>query len=528
MKASSDTTSAAAAAAAASMAAAAAVAVAWLTVSLLLAGGALAATSPSVVVATTKGPVRGYLHRAATGKPAYTYLGIPYGKPPIGERRFRKPEPVDSWVKEYNASEFSASCWQSVDTFFAGFAGAEMWNPNTPMDEDCLYLNVWQPVSAAARGRATSNLAVVVWIYGGGFYSGTSSLDVYDGKILTSEYNVIVVSMNYRVGSLGFLAFQRDDAPGNVGLLDQVMALEWVRDNIVYFGGDPNRVTLVGESAGAVSVSMHLLSPLSKDLYARAIMESGTANTVWATMSDEVAKSRGLLLAEALRCPDDPNNLDALIECLRGKSPLEIIDREWVTYQICEFPWVPVIDGEFLVETPLASLERRTFKKTNILLGSNREEGSYFIIYQLTDYFQKRENIYVPRAQFPKEMKNLFNFSNSVGHQAIVFQYTDWLDPDDSARTINSFDKAVGDYYFTCNVNRFASAYAGDGQGVYMYYFTHRSSQNQWPKWMGVMHGDEINYVFGEPMNADLPYTADERELSRRIMSYWTNFAKTG
>lgn len=498
----------------------------------VLAGGATAIRSsgpydPSIVVTTTKGPVRGFLRYAPTEKPVYTYLGIPYGKPPLGERRFRKPEPVDNWVTEFNASKYSASCWQFVDTFFPGFSGAEMWNPNTRMHEDCLYLNVWQPVSAV-KHRSTSSLAVMVWIYGGGFYSGTSSLAVYDGKVLASEYDVIVVSMNYRVGSLGFLAFGREDAPGNVGMLDQVMALEWVRDNIVYFGGDPNRVSLFGESAGAVSVSMHLLSPLSRNLFARAVMESGTANVNWGTMSAEVAKTRGLRLADALRCPDDPNNLDAIIECLRVKEPDDIVDKEWVTTEICEFPWVPVIDGNFLVETPLQSLERHNYKKTNMLLGSNSEEGSYFIIYHLTEDFRKEEDIYVPRKRFEHEVKNLFNFSNSIGHQAIIFQYTDWEDPEDSARTINSFDKSVGDYYFTCNVNNFAKAYAKSGQTIYMYYYTHRSSQNPWPKWMGVMHGDEISYVFGEPLNPNIPYLQKERNLSKKIMQYWTNFAKTG
>lgn len=202
--------------------------------------------------------------------------------------RFRHPRPAEKWEGILNATKPPNSCVQIVDTVFGDFVGAQIWNPNTELSEDCLYINVVAP-----RPRPT-NAAVMLWIFGGkysfiishtnqskvfqpniifvclllffagGFYSGTATLDVYDHKTLVSEENVIMVSMQYRVASLGFLYFGTPDVPGNSGMFDQVMALQWVHDNIAAFGGNPDNVTLFGESAGAVSVSMLLLSPLSR------------------------------------------------------------------------------------------------------------------------------------------------------------------------------------------------------------------------------------------------------------------------
>ncbi|XP_077287988.1 acetylcholinesterase-like [Arctopsyche grandis] len=397
-----------------------------------------------------------------------------------------------------------------------------MWNPNTPISEDCLYINVYAP-----KPRP-KNAAVMLWIYGGGFYSGTNTLDVYDPKILVSEENVIIASMQYRVASLGFLFFDTSDVPGNAGLFDQLMGLQWVHDNIHAFGGNPNNITLFGESAGAVSVSMHLLSPLSRNLFSQAIMQSGSPTAPWAIISREESLLRGLRLAEAVNCPHERSEVNAAIECLRKKDALELVNNEWGTMGICEFPFVPMIDGAFLDETPQRSIAVKNFKKTNILMGSNSEEGHYFIIYYLTELFRKEENVYVNREEFLQAVKELNPYVNSVAKQAIVFEYTDWLNPDDPVRNRDALDKMVGDYQFTCNVNEFAHRYAETGNNVYMYYYKHRSVISPWPSWAGVIHGDEISFVFGEPLNPSKNYAPQEIELSKRIMRYWANFAKTG
>lgn len=458
----------------------------------------------SLVIQTKKGKVRGITISAATGKKVDAWMGIPYAQKPIGNLRFRHPRPVESWDGILNTTTQPNSCVQIIDTVFGDFSGATMWNPNTPLSEDCLYINVVVP-----KPRPTK-AAVLVWIFGGGFYSGTNTLDVYDHNILVSEENIILVSMQYRVASLGFIYFGTPEVPGNAGMFDQMMALQWIRDNIAAFGGNPNNITLFGESAGAVSVSLHLLSPLSRNLFSQAIMESGSATAPWAIISREESILRGLRLAEAVQCPHDRSQLGAVIECLRKKDPTELVNNEWGTLGICEFPFVPVIDGAFLDEHPVRAMSNKNFKKTNILMGSNTEEGYYWIIYYLTELFRKEENVYVNRQEFLRAVTELNPYVNAVARQAIVFEYTDWLNPDDPVSNRDALDKMVGDYHFTCNVNEFAHRYAETGNNVYMYYYKHRTIANPWPSWTGVMHADEINYVFGEPLNPAKSYTNQE------------------
>ncbi|XP_020287286.1 acetylcholinesterase-like isoform X2 [Pseudomyrmex gracilis] len=477
-----------------------------------------------LIVHTKKGLVRGKTLTATTGKEVDVWFGIPYAQKPIGPLRFRHPRPAERWSGVLNATTLPNSCVQILDTVFGDFAGATMWNPNTPLSEDCLYVNVVAP-----RPRPT-NAAVMVWIFGGGFYSGSATLDVYDHKILVSEENIILVSMQYRVASLGFLYFGTADVPGNAGLFDQMMALQWVRDNIAAFGGNPDNVTLFGESAGAVSVSMHLLSPLSRHLFNQAIMQSGSPTTPWAIIARDESITRGLRLAEAVGCPHSHESLREVIDCLLTKDAEELVKNEWGTLGICEFPFVPVIDGAFLDESPQRSLATTSFKKANILMGSNTEEGFYFIIYYLTELFRidGTEDVKVTRDQFISAVSELNPYVNQIGRHAIIYEYTNWLHPDDPHANRDALDKIVGDYQFTCNVNEFAGRYADTGNTVYMYYYKHRSLNNPWPRWTGVMHADEINYVFGEPLNPSKGYTQEEIHLSKRMMRYWANFAKTG
>uniref|UniRef100_A0A182J9S0 Carboxylesterase type B domain-containing protein n=1 Tax=Anopheles atroparvus TaxID=41427 RepID=A0A182J9S0_ANOAO len=181
--------------------------------------------------------------------------------------------------------------------------------------------------------------------------------------------------------------------------------------------------------------------------------------------------------------------------------------------------------GSGIAERSLAS---GRFKKTDILTGSNTEEGYYFIIYYLTELLRKEEGVTVTREEFLQAVRELNPYVNGAARQAIVFEYTDWTEPDNPNSNRDALDKMVGDYHFTCNVNEFAQRYAEEGNNVYMYLYTHRSKGNPWPRWTGVMHGDEINYVFGEPLNPSLGYTDDEKDFSRKIMRYWSNFAKTG
>lgn len=483
------------------------------------------------IVRTATGQVRGKRFQMTDfgGRTIDAFLGIPFAEPPTGYLRFRHPRPVRKWDGVYNATRLPNSCYQEPDLNFGpDFYGSTVWNSPTNVSEDCLYLNVFVP-----RPRQRK-MAVMVWIYGGGFYSGTTTLDLYDGKILSALNDVIVVSIAYRVGALGFLSLNHPSAPGNAGLFDQLMGLEWVQQNIRYFGGDPDNVTLFGESAGSVSVSLHLLSPLSHNKFQRAILQSGSANMPWATLTVDEAKRRSTELAfDYLPCPRT-TDMAVVADCLRGITADEVVEKQWVSRGILQFPFLPVVDGVFLPASPDELLRRRSFKRCPILIGSNRNEGSFFLIYELKNYLDL-DRATMTRRQFNDSVERLFFYYpqypttvNEHGMRAIKFQYTDWLHFDDSARNIYALDMAVGDSQFVCPLNTFAHAYATAKQSVYMYYFTQRYSSNPWPMWMGVLHGDEIFFSFGEALKFKDNFTEDERQLSRKMILYWGNFAKTG
>ena len=463
------------------------------------------------------------------GKHVDEFYGIPYAKPPVGDLRFKHPLPADSWTGTLNATKYPNSCWQTLDTFFGNFSGATMWNANSMLSEDCLYLNVVIPHKPHHRLNKT---AVMVWIYGGSFYSGTATLDIYDMKQMCAEHDIIMVSLNYRMGPFGFATVNTPDLPGNAGLFDQLMALEWVQENIHHFGGDKDNVTIFGESAGSVSVSMHLLSPLSRNKFSRAILQSGVSNAAWGTVTQEEGKSRTEELGRYLQC--EAGNQAELVTCLMETDPRTLCDNQYVTAGTMQFPFVPVIDGSFFIETPEVTLRKRNFKKCPILIGTNANEGTYFLMYDASDFITLK-GLQMNREQFVFTMNQVFYYYpqypvkiNSFGLEAIIFQYTNWLKPEDDLANFRGLDQAIADYHFVCQVNEFAHAYAQSGQNVYMYRFTERYSSNPWPSSLGVMHADEITFAFGLPLRPKANFTALERELSRQIMRYWTNFAKSG
>ena len=491
------------------------------------------ASNDDLIVNTENGRVRGIrYYLPSLNKAVDAYLGIPFAKPPVGHLRFRHPQPIDRWNGIYNATKLPNSCYQVPDLVFGReFSGSNVWNPTTRVSEDCLYLNVWVPRTQPRLRKS----AVMVWIYGGGFYSGTTTLNVYDGKILAAENSIIIVSMAYRVGAFGFLSLNHVSAPGNAGMFDQLMALEWVQHNIRHFGGDPDNVTLFGESAGSVSVSLHLLSPLSHSKYQRAILQSGTANMPWATLTMAQAKHRSLELAvQYLGCNSDTDDMEEIADCLRAFPPQKLADEQFITRGPLQFPFLPVIDGAFLIEPPMETLRRKNFKRCPILIGSNFNEGSWFIIYEVPQYLGLNKKS-MSRKEFLYSIDHMFYYYpqynqtiNQLAMDAIRFQYTNWLDPEDTHENVRALDAAVADSQFICPLNQFAQLYSLSGENVYMYFFTQRYSTNPWPKWMGTLHGDDIMFMFGEALKPGLNFTQDDKDLSRAMMHYWTNFAKSG
>ncbi|XP_059188207.1 acetylcholinesterase-like [Centropristis striata] len=492
----------------------------FLTVSL--------ATQDDLVIDTRHGKVQGKL-LPVLGGDVRAFLGIPYGKPPLGKLRFRAPEPVERWEGVKDATKFPNSCYQLRDTAFPGFEGAEMWNPNTPLSEDCLYLNIWSPRANKTQPKPPPLAPVLVWIYGGGFIQGTSSLDIYDGRFLTKSEGVVVVSMNYRLGAFGFLSLpDNKNIQSHSGLLDQRLAFQWVANNIAAFGGDPTKVTLFGESAGSASVGFHLLSPGSHALFHRAVMQSATPNAPWATISKNEAWRRSMKLATLLGCPTSPPaDMEA---CLQKADPMKISLKQYdvlTSPAAISLPFVPHVDGDFLPEEVDVLLSTGNIPKKEVMFGLNQDEGTYFLVYGLPGFSITDQSL-ITRKNFLDGVAMTVPHASNVARDAAIFRYTDWADEDNRMKNRDSMGRLLGDYNFVCPVLDFAHRYSQRGGKTLLYLFDHRSSVNPWPQWMGVMHGYEIEFVFGMPLNASLGYTKNEVNMTKKFMKHWANFARTG
>lgn len=318
-------------------------------------------------VSTTSGTVRGFI-QSFNGVDIRTFLGIPFAVPPVGDLRFRRPVPVQNWNSTLETKKFADACTQAKFTVFVGKpeeAGEEAWNPKSNFSEDCLYLNIWAPHTAD-----DTKLSTLVWIYGGGFFSGSTDLDVYDGKYLASLYKVIIVSIAYRTDTLGFLYLGDEAAPGNMGLLDQNLALKWISENIDKFGGDSNNITLFGESAGAASVNFHMFSPLSSDLFQRAIMQSSTGLCHWAFSTPEKAKQKSMNIVKKLKC--NKTTVKETMKCLNTLDATQLLTSDFIP---------GTVDGYFLTKPPSSYLNQADIANKEVILGVNTNEYSYFLIY---------------------------------------------------------------------------------------------------------------------------------------------------
>ncbi|KAM4742246.1 acetylcholinesterase-like [Anableps anableps] len=484
------------------------------------------ATQDDLVITTTLGKVKGKLLSVTNGE-VRAFLGIPYAKPPLGKLRFHVPEPVEKWEGVKEAKEFSNSCYQLPDTTYPGFKGAEMWNPNTPLSEDCLYLNVWSP--NFNKTQSSTLAPVLVWIYGGGFVTGTSSLDLYQAHFLSKAEGVVVVSMNYRVGAFGFLSLpQNKNIRGNAGLLDQRLALKWVANNIAAFGGDPSKVTIFGESAGSASVGFHLLSPGSHSFFQRAVMQSGSPNAPWATISQSEVWDRSLMLAKLLDCPT--HHSARLETCLQQADPQKISVKQYESItqpSILSLPFVPNVDGDFLPAEVEVMLNSSSLPKKELLIGLNKDEGTFFLLYGMPGFTIAGESL-ISRNDFLKGVPLTMTDASDVARQAAIFLYTDWTDEDNGMKNRDSLGSLVGDQLFVCPILDFAYRYSQGGGKTFLYFFDHVSSINPWPSWMGVMHGYEIEFVFGMPLSTSLGYTKNEQNMTKKFMKHWANFARTG
>jgi len=428
-----------------------------------------------------------------------SYLGIPYAEPPAGELRWKAPRPPEPWKGIRDATAYGKACPQTGPL-------------EASSDEDCLTLNVFAPVREGG-----GKLPVMVWIHGGGFTFGASSQPEYEGSELARQ-GVVVVTVNYRLGPLGFLvhpglaAESESGASGNYGLLDQMEALTWVRRNIAAFSGDPDNVTIFGQSAGSRSVSLLTLSHLARGLFRRAIAQSGGPIIGSEYLSPafngdmKTVSAMGSTLSERLGCSGQAGE----IACMRSKSAKEVLAATATETSIFKdgLFFAPVFDGAVLPRDPAAALADAGFPHLPMIVGSTGNEGTTYL----------RGESGLTTARYEAFLKARFG---AAWRDALaVFP----------APADTDVPKAI-DRFITVAVNAQPARYearALESAGVlaWLYRFT-RVPETDRAREMGAFHGVDLAYVFGNMKESD-GYNQTDRDLSKQMMAYWVNFARTG
>lgn len=466
-----------------------------------------------LVVETLQGSVEGLEQDGV-----HVFRGVPYAAPPVGEFRWKPPQPAIERDGLFDATAPGNACMQNI--LILGETG----------DEDCLALNIATPVEG-------ENLPVMFWIHGGAFTLGEGAQT--DGGTLgdkiAREAGVIVVTVNYRLGAFGFLSHSElsDESPegasGNYGLMDQTAGLEWVRDNIAGFGGDPNNVTIFGESAGGFSVCSHLTSPMSAGLFHKAITQSGNCVRPW--LSLEGAEAQGETFAEKIGCDTE----DDVLACLRGKSQTDVLaafpagpNFGFTDLEGEGATWWPIYDGHFFTEQSAVRMASGEFNQVPVMLGFTRDEGQLFSWMAETD----AEN------PTPITEDNYDDFLERYlgGDPVLTAQARAQYPPDAYAAHAEALGAFTTDVVFRCPA-RTEAELLSEHVTTYLYQFEYTGAQFQLDAFMsrpeyglGAFHSAEIQYVFGRPASISATEfgPGTDENLWMAMMGYWTRFAATG
>ncbi|XP_054104424.1 liver carboxylesterase 1-like isoform X2 [Callithrix jacchus] len=482
------------------------------------------------VVDTVHGKVLGkFISLRGFAQPVAVFLGIPFAKPPLGPLRFSPPQPPEPWSFVKNATSYPPMC--SQDPTAAQFLSKLFTNrkENIPLklSEDCLYLNIYTPADLTKK----SKLPVMVWIYGGGMLLGGAS--TYDGLPLAAYENVVVVTIQYRVGIWGFFSTGDEHSRGNWGHLDQLAALRWVQDNIASFGGNPGSVTIFGESTGAESVSVLVFSPLAKNLFHRAISESGVVLTPGLVEERDI-KPLAEKIATTAGCKTTTSAV--MVHCLRQKSEEELLDTtmkmKFLSVDLLGDPregyyYTPtVIDGVVLPKTPEELQAERKFLTVPYMVGFNNKEFGWFlptlISFPLSEgkldektamslLWRSYPLVKIPKELIPEAIETYLGGT------------------DDLVKKRDLFMDLVGDVLFGVQSVIVARNHRDAGAPTYMYEFQYRPSftSDLRPKTVIGDHGDEIFSVFGAPFLKE-GGSEEEIRLSKMVMKFWANFARNG
>ena len=451
------------------------------------------------LIVTDKGSVQGSI----VGK-TRIFLGIPYAAPPVGELRWKTPQPAAAWKDTLVARTRGAYCAQ-LNALSPTIAGGSQ--------EDCLTINVWAPVDA------DGTTPVMVWIHGGSFIFGSGGEPAYDGRRLSEATGAVIVTINYRLGPFGFLAQdslavedKAHPSTGMYGIEDQRAALQWTNTNIGAFGGTTDKITLFGESAGGESVCLHLISPGSEGLFDLAIIESG-ACAAPSGITPMAARAQGDAFTKALTC--DGKDAAGTLSCLRGKKMDEVLmalpSKGALDFSPGGAKWFPSVDGYIVPKEPLFLLEAGSFPHVPLLVGSNGDEGTLFFAFGATIADDAAYKTAV-EAFYPGKGDAILAHYPSATHG--------------SAK--DAIARAFGDSVFVCPSRRLARAFSKAGSPTYLYHFTYKNPNAALPN-LGAFHSSELPFIFGNPSEL-LPENLNEeqRKLSGIMMAYWGEFGRSG
>ncbi|KAG7212180.1 hypothetical protein KM043_012520 [Ampulex compressa] len=480
------------------------------------------------------GTLAGTTMRSRNGRNFAAFRGIPYALPPLGELRFQPPKPAAAWEGVRSAQKDSDICIQR---------NAYTHDENIVGSEDCLYLNVYTP-KLPSNDDGKYGYPVMIWIHSGGWITGSGNSEFYGPKFLL-DHDVVLVGMNYRLGPIGFLSTEDLACPGNNGLKDQVQSIRWVHENIAAFGGDPNRITIFGDSAGGASVHQHMISPLSQGLFHRAISESGTVHCPWTLARPGQAKDRAKIVAEHLDCPSSGS--EEILNCLRKKDAADIVATDRL-FQVFDYdpmiPFRPVIEpdhpGAFLKEDPMISSKHGRLADVPWLTGYTSHEGALRapglygrqngkLVKQLDEEFMNIAPMSLMyddtcpepiRSEVTKKIKEFY-----FGNRAI----------DDSTRfdVIDMYSDAWFNHGARASIRDFLNAQSSP---IYYYHFAYKGSVSfskifgDAAQDYGVSHADDIQYLFPvrEQLFPDVPLNEEDGRMVDFLTATWVNFATHG
>uniref|UniRef100_A0A3Q3XFY5 Carboxylic ester hydrolase n=1 Tax=Mola mola TaxID=94237 RepID=A0A3Q3XFY5_MOLML len=459
------------------------------------------------VVQTEGGLVEGKSHRMGLFRTVDVFMGVPFADVP---GKWEKPKPHPGWSGLLKATKARDRCLQVT-----------LLQTKTRGSEDCLYLNIFVP-----QGRKLStNLPVMVYLFGGAFLLGASN-DVailgdslYDGKEMADRGGVIVVTVNYRVGTIGFLSTGDARLPGNYGLWDQHAAISWVRRNIEAFGGNPDNITIFGQSAGAASVSYQMLSPYSKGLFRRAISQCGVALSPWALQKNPMALTKKIALKVGCWKSDE----DEMLACLKMSDPVGLTMAGKIDLKPS---LAPVVDGDFIPDEP--SRLYHNAAHFDYMAGVNSMDGHIFAGVDVPSINMRNETTV---TQVRGLLARLTKEKGSAAVDSAYGVYTaHWGSVPEQAVVKKTVADIESDFLFLVPTQIALQLHANNASGArtYSYLFNMKTRIPGFPRWVEAEHAEDLQYLFGKPFSTPLVYFPRHRDLSEHMMAYWTNFAKSG